>query len=187
MNRQMEEVLKIAIYSISEFKTVINTMPQVNIIMNMVAQTDQRQLDKTNEKLFEGLSKLRGIDKNDENNQILNIKKENVFALPFAFDNQSQIADVKLHQPSQIFANEVDKLRQNIFRFMSQDKSSTMKLTLKSWFTNAARIWETINNYRDLDKYSTLDEKMQSMTLLEFVNANINEHFNNSNNENKLI
>ena len=89
----MNEVLKIAIYSISEFKTVINTMPQVNIIMNMVAQTDQRQLDKTNEKLFEGLSKLRGIDKNDENNQILNIKKENVFALPFAFE-QSKISDV---------------------------------------------------------------------------------------------
>jgi hypothetical protein len=70
---------------------------------------------------------------------------------------------------------------------MKQDKSSTMKLTLKSWFTNAARIWETINIYRDFDKYSTLEERKQSMTLLEFVNKNINEHFSSSNNENKWI
>jgi hypothetical protein len=176
----MEDVLKIAIYSLTEFKSVINKMPQVFIIMNMIAQFEQSQLDRTNEKLFEDLSKLEEVEMNNENRKILNIKKENVFTLPNAFDIQSQPGNVKLNQPSTSFADEVDKLRKKIFTFMNQDKSSTMQLTLKSWFKNAARIWDTIKNYRDLDKYTTIEEKLQSMTLLEFVNFNIYDHFDNS-------
>jgi hypothetical protein len=55
-------------------------MPQVNIIMNMIPQIDERNLEQTYQNLAETLMKM-GMDKNDSH-LILNIKKENVFMLP---------------------------------------------------------------------------------------------------------
>jgi hypothetical protein len=63
-------------------------MPQVNIIMNMIPQIDERNLEQTYQNLAETLMKM-GMDKNDSH-LILNIKKENVFMLPQAFSNQGE-------------------------------------------------------------------------------------------------
>lgn len=34
-----------------------------------------------------------------------------------------------------------------------------MKHTLSSFFAFAAKTWETVNNYHDIDKYSSLDQR----------------------------
>jgi hypothetical protein len=43
----MQEMLKIAVYSISEYKSLVNNMPQVNIVMNMIPKIEENNLDQT--------------------------------------------------------------------------------------------------------------------------------------------
>ncbi len=46
-------MLRMAIYKISEFKTIIKTLPQINIVMNQPYQIDKKELDKTYLKLIQ--------------------------------------------------------------------------------------------------------------------------------------
>jgi hypothetical protein len=80
MNAQMQEMIKIAVYALSDYKGLVRNMPLVHIIMNMIPQIDERNLDKTYQSLSESLIKMC-LEKNDSH-LILNIKKENVFMLP---------------------------------------------------------------------------------------------------------
>jgi hypothetical protein len=41
----MQEMIKISVYALSEYKGLVRNMPQVNIIMNMLPQIDERKLD----------------------------------------------------------------------------------------------------------------------------------------------
>ncbi len=80
MNAQMQEMIKIAVFSLSEFKTLISNMPQVNIIMNMLSNIDERNLHQTYQSLVESLEEI-GKGKNNSL-MVLNINQENVFMLP---------------------------------------------------------------------------------------------------------
>lgn len=85
-------MIKIAVFSLSDFKCLVTNMPHVNIIMNMIPEINERSLEQTYQGLAESLMNL-GMQK-DNSHLILNIKKENVFMLPQAFAGNGDFIDL---------------------------------------------------------------------------------------------
>ena len=106
MNTQMQEMMKIAVFALSQFKGLVSNMPQVNIIMNMLPKIEERNLDMTYQTLSDSLMKM-GMENNDSH-LILNIKKENVFMLPLAYSSQGEDVTLLVNKPSPIFAIDVE-------------------------------------------------------------------------------
>jgi hypothetical protein len=52
-----------------------------------------------------------------------------------------------------------EKLNQNIFKFMKNASEEHRIYTLNSFFRFASKTWETVNNYHDIDKFSSLEQR----------------------------
>lgn len=87
INQNMSELIKLAVDANSDINQGQIKQPQINIIMNMLAETDEQALFKTIQKISDQVSDIE-LEKNQGKSnkvQLLTISKDNVFMLPFAF------------------------------------------------------------------------------------------------------
>ncbi len=165
MNKQMQEVIRLAADCISNLNETRIKGSSIYILMNMVAEATNAALNEVIQKLA---SDLESID-NSEGVTPFIFSTANVMVLPWAFDKSQKSGKFKANVPSPEFIASLEPLRNKILEKCGLDDTEISIIRLKDWFKHADEKWALTHKLKGLTEYKTLDDKKKETSLNEEI------------------
>jgi hypothetical protein len=172
INKEMNEVLKLAITCMRDLKLERKTTPNVYIVLNALTDINKQKLWEPINQLQKDLFS-KEVKSGTDVNDVIELTEENVIMLPFAFESIDVYKNIKANIPSNSFSLECLNFRNKILNNNKKDGER-----LSYWFQLAQKIWESVDQLRNLIDYTNIEELAQDRKLSELI-TNLGDQFKN--------